>query len=85
VLRGADCRQVSFCDADLRGADLRGALLDGAWFWKSDLRGADLEGAMLGGAMVLESDCRGATGVNVEEMAAVTVDQLPLFQGAPVS
>ncbi len=62
-LRGADLREADLEGAKLLGADLRGADLEGVDLREADLRGADLEGVDL-----READLRGADleGANID-------------------
>ena len=63
-LRGANLRR-----ADLEGADLRGANLWRADLWRADLRGANLWGANLWRADLGRADLRGAKNVPFIPMA----------------
>ena len=51
-LQGADLQGAVLWCADLQGANLQGANLQGANLWCADLQDADLQGANLIGAMI---------------------------------
>ena len=59
-LRGADLQGAYLQGANLRGADLQGAYLRGADLQGANLRGADLQGADLQGADLQCANLRGA-------------------------
>jgi len=59
-LRGADLRGAFLQGANLRGADLQGAVLRGANLQGADLQGAFLRGANLQGANLRGADLQGA-------------------------